>query len=532
MDNIFRKIVIMCLSVVLIGGVIFGVVYIVNNARAIFFSGKLYTSEEIDNAYLDGYNVGISNYENLLKEIDILRDSVVGYVAQLQEYEVLLDNTTEALLNSQLSEQSKQNLIYELENNVYNLSVYINELDTMILTLQNENILLLEQVDELEKQKTALLNTIYAYEQLVESLRQEIFEQRFGLTFYFDDTVLGLILVPYNTGEILQGDLEYLQSQVLQRVNELGGSEYCIFNGWSVEPGGVLIDLTVYEVTADTQFYANLTRKYDVNFIKEGQNLSHQIITKGSVVNSIPSVSSTDRKLFKGWSLDGTTVVSPATYAIYINTNFFAVMENKYFVSWKVNDTTYSSAFVSQGAIISKPANPSKTGYEFSHWTLNNQTVTDFNISVQGDMTFVAHFTAVLMTNTSTTVYDVMNASTYWSTFDLLSFVGITDMAGATIDSFSVNFTVFTSDNNGNSVELTYTLSNDTLSISDLYDKDEEYLLWWVTNTKKSYCSATIGNGTSSLVLNVRCHFADNNESWFWGNKIRINSCSVLLSGV
>ena len=64
-------------------------------------------------------------------------------------------------------------------------------------------------------------------------------------------------------------------------------------------------------------------------------------------------------------------------------------------VTFKNGTTTVSQPEIAKGGKVSAPAtNPTKTGYNFSHWsTSENGTAYDFNSTVSADLTLYAVFT-------------------------------------------------------------------------------------------------------------------------------------------
>ena len=66
----------------------------------------------------------------------------------------------------------------------------------------------------------------------------------------------------------------------------------------------------------------------------------------------------------------------------------------KYTVKFDSNGgSKVSSKEVTSGSKVSKPSNPTRTGYKFSGWTLNNKAY-DFNSKVTSNITLVAKWTA------------------------------------------------------------------------------------------------------------------------------------------
>jgi uncharacterized repeat protein (TIGR02543 family) len=407
--DIFRNILIGCVAVILSAAVVCGGVYVVYNGPALLSQSKLYTEKELDNAYSNGYIDGRDGYPELVKQVDDLLTENAAMQIQIDELEADieqkqsdLDETVRALLDSELSAESKQQLIDELNENIYELSQYVNELNDMIIALQNENYFLRQQVAVLEEQKASLLQTVYAYEQLIESLQDEIISQRFVVTFMFDDTVYSLVLVPVD-GVITILNPDENDEFVYDR-------EYTIFLGWSLEQDGELIDLTTFTPTMDTVIYAKLIRKYRVTFVYEQEVYTERIVLKGNTVPTaaagtilppedlvtVVSPNNTDRKIFFGWSLNGVDIINPAIHQIGEHTTYFSVVETRYNVRFVIpTKTTLQSTYNGPTATLTAPTPPVYDGYTFNGWYLNGVKVTNFtNYNVISDLIFYAKYTS------------------------------------------------------------------------------------------------------------------------------------------
>ena len=101
---------------------------------------------------------------------------------------------------------------------------------------------------------------------------------------------------------------------------------YKVFNGWKFNDQ--IVNLSTYKITQDITFTADFTYKYDVVFMVDNSQHSKQIIAKNSYA-SLPSNPSKQYYVFKGWSLDGKTVISNITsIPVTKNTTYYAVFEN------------------------------------------------------------------------------------------------------------------------------------------------------------------------------------------------------------
>ena len=102
------------------------------------------------------------------------------------------------------------------------------------------------------------------------------------------------------------------------------------------------------------------------------------------------------------WSLDEEQLspsISNATVTVVSNssssnTSTAPVVAKKYTVTFNSNGgSNVSSQTVSEGGKVSKPSNPTKSGYNFSGWTLNGVAY-NFNSAVKSNITLTATWTA------------------------------------------------------------------------------------------------------------------------------------------
>ncbi len=176
------------------------------------------------------------------------------------------------------------------------------------------------------------------------------------------------------------------------RHNELAHSvnvantPYKVFNGWSVE--GTNVNLLTYSITQDTTFTANITYKYDVNFVVDYELYDTQVITKGSVA-VLPNEPIKAGYEFDAWTLDG-QVIEPSTYIIEGNTTFTATFTKLHTVNFMYEDASISTQTIRNGNTATAPT-VSDTNYKvFNGWKLDGTIVDTSTISIYGDTTFVA----------------------------------------------------------------------------------------------------------------------------------------------
>ena len=365
-----KRIIAIVLSAVLLAVSVFSLVWGIINFNKVkegFKGSGLYTQTDIDAAYEDGYGEALGNKQEYDALIAEYRDKLADYKIKKKELAVSKDN------------------INELNEKVYSLQSYISECETLIDKMKADNHRLQSQIKNLENINANLMQSVNAYIQLISSI--SLIEERFVVTFMFDDTVYSILLVP--DGEKVQ--IENPQS-----------TEYTIFLGWSLSLDGELVDLNEIEITADTVIYAKIIRKYDVNFILDYAVYEHHIVEKGDTITAT-TPPSTNKRVFKGWSLDSVNVIDVTDFPIMEHRTFFAVVETRHevrFVYTKhypyLSTVNLSTQYIGKSDTVRVPTPPTFSGYSFNSWLVNGVTrVSDpAAYELKGDTVFTANYTA------------------------------------------------------------------------------------------------------------------------------------------
>ena len=165
---------------------------------------------------------------------------------------------------------------------------------------------------------------------------------------------------------------------------------YKVFNGWKVD--GVIVNVSEYHITADTQFVADITYKYDVVFKVDNTNYNSQIVTK----NGYPTLPANPVKTgydFDGWTLDGTNVVSPTTISVVNNTTYIAKFTKVHTVTFRYENDIVSTQRVRNNE-YAQNVNANNTTYKvFNGWSLNGSIVNISNTRITADTQFIADIT-------------------------------------------------------------------------------------------------------------------------------------------
>jgi len=165
---------------------------------------------------------------------------------------------------------------------------------------------------------------------------------------------------------------------------------YKVFNGWKVN--GAIVDIATYKITADTQFVADITYKYDVKFMVDNAVYNSQIVTK----NNYPTLPTNPTKAgyqFDGWSINGTDIVNTTTLLITSNTTYKAVFTKLYTVTFVYENETISTQTIRANSVATAVSVDNTTYKVFNGWKVNNEIVNITTYKINADTQFIADIT-------------------------------------------------------------------------------------------------------------------------------------------
>ena len=135
-------------------------------------------------------------------------------------------------------------------------------------------------------------------------------------------------------------------------------------------------------------------KKYTVSFNSNGgSSVAKQTVEQGKKASK-PANPTRSGYTFDCWTLNGNAYNfnSAVNENITLVAKWIEIKKAKYTVSFNSNGgTAVNSQVVTEGGKASKPANPTKEGYNFSGWTLNGVAY-NFNSAVNGNITLVANW--------------------------------------------------------------------------------------------------------------------------------------------
>lgn len=157
--------------------------------------------------------------------------------------------------------------------------------------------------------------------------------------------------------------------------------------------------------------------KYTVKFDSNGgSNVASQTVVKGNKVTK-PADPTRDGYTFIEWQLDNKAYNfnSTVTKNITLKATWKKIEETKpveevkYTVSFDSNGgSSVASQTIVKGNKVTKPADPTRSGYTFAGWTLNGNSY-DFNTPVNGDITLKANWKEVVVAKTYTATIETVD---------------------------------------------------------------------------------------------------------------------------
>ena len=403
----------------------------------------VYTKEDINKSYEDGYNTALTDKEEYTKLIASYRDTITTLndnISQLNSQVTILQNnnkdysnqidklntqkssletqvnnlttiktnneTTIASLNSQII--SLQNQVTNLTNSGEDKSEQIKTLNSQITTLQN-TVSQLQTTNDMNVATITSLNTQIANlntqisdmtlqsqnsQGQINALNNKIGELQASVTYYES------YIASLENGEQVVATFEFDGSvyniQIVNKGSKLTvtnptSTTYKIFNGWTVN--GSAIDLSTYTITTNTKIVADVTYKYDVKFKVDNTIYNSQIITKNNCA-TLPTNPTKDGYEFDGWSLNGVDVISDITTKQVIeNTTYVAVFTKLHTVKFMYEDTIKSTQSVRNGNYANNVLVEDTTYKVFNGWKANNTIVNINSYKIVSDTVFIADIT-------------------------------------------------------------------------------------------------------------------------------------------
>ncbi|MDE5546306.1 MAG: InlB B-repeat-containing protein, partial [Anaeroplasmataceae bacterium] len=163
------------------------------------------------------------------------------------------------------------------------------------------------------------------------------------------------------------------------------------FKGWSTSATSFVEFNANTKITSSISIYAIYEIKtFTVIFMDGSNELSRDTVDYNSTA-AIPSAPTKTGYTFKGWYTDANySTPFNINTKITANRTLYAYYVQVFTVTFNVEGTKTTTQ-VENGNKVTKPENPSKTGYTFTGWHLNSSEF-DFNTPITGNIELVANF--------------------------------------------------------------------------------------------------------------------------------------------
>lgn len=378
-----KKILSIIFSLLIISVLAFAVTWGVinfNQVKTGMASTGVYTNEDVNKAYEDGYNNALkdkTDYEDL---INGYRDNIISLNDTISQLSLQVNNLSNnnhdyhnqiTSLNEQktvLEEQVKilsddketnEKTIQSLNTVVYNLNKQISD---MSLLSQNYS----SQINALNSRISDLQSSVAYYENYIASLEST---EKAVITFEYDGSVYGIQVV--NKGSKLA-------------INDPENTATIIFNGWKVN--GEFINKDTYVVTENTRIIADVTYKQIVKFYNDTELYSEQIVNYNQPV-SLPQSPSKDSYEFLGWSENGVDVIEDIEdLPVIENKTYYAVFVKIHTVTLMYENEVVSTQQVKNGSY----ASPVTLSPLHIMWKVDNSEIDFNNYQIFADTTITA----------------------------------------------------------------------------------------------------------------------------------------------
>lgn len=431
--------------ILLIAGLAVCIAWICVNQDAVkkgLQGANLYTEEDLQNSYKDGYDSALSDKDSYVELIDSLRDEKITLTDQLSQANASLTQANNSIKDKQSQIDTLTEQKTELETNVSNLqtinsqneititglnetiselqsqvkileasesdktsqisalNTQISNLQTLVSQLQNTNEInsntitsLNAQIISLNSQISDLTYQLQNNGSIVTSLNNKIAQLEESIAYY-ENYIASLesgeqVVVTFEfDGSVY--NIQLLNKNATASVTTPTSTDYVIFNYWTVN--GEQIELSTYQFTTNTKVVANVTYKYDVKFMVDNAEHNSQIVTSGTIA-TVPTTPTKSGYEFDGWSLNGVDIVDVTQQTVTANVTYYAVFTQLHTVTFIYEDDTIDTQTVRNGEYATAPQVNSTTYKVFNGWTINSIITAVSTYKITSATTFVADIT-------------------------------------------------------------------------------------------------------------------------------------------
>lgn len=423
---------IVTLSIALIMGIVGFVIYINRNAIHDSLNGaKLYTEAEVkeacDKALADQQDTlkkYVSEINAYKAEIDSLKSSILDRQSKIDALEAdkvakqnQIDtlNANNADLQSQIDSKTAEinrlnadidDMNTEYANQIAELNNQISELQSQIITNNNTINSLNAEIVAKDNEIARLNNLAGNSENTIATLNERITNLEASVARYKE--LLGASVTETSVIATFEMNNAVYDVQIVPKDSKITvtnpvDTDYLKFKGWCIRGTSTHVDFSTYTISADTTFIADIENYHQVKVMDGSTVLKTAFILSGSTIDLSDINTGTDtHRRFRGYSLNGYSVIDPATVSITSNLTFYALFTDLNFVTFidTIDNTTIAVKEVERGnVLLTLPDNPARLGYDFDGWATtqgNANTIINFNdYPISSDTTVYTIWTAL-----------------------------------------------------------------------------------------------------------------------------------------
>jgi len=431
-----NKVLVIIFSTLLVGVLAFLTFWGVNNYNKVqdaLSGANIYTEIDLDNAYQDGYDTALENKDEYDELINGYRDTITTQTDSISQLNsrittLINDNRDYAIQISTLQTQKTDlsNLVTSLQNTINlnietisSLNVDKTTLQTQVANLTNEktnNELTISsansQIALLQAQISSLNDSIENKTERIENLNGQINELQSRVTTLtssnsslntqistLKNQIVNLQTVKTqieNTNFSNMETISALNNQIVSLNSQMGALSSQAQDNTSTVNN---LNSQISKLQATISYYESYISSLEtgekaiVTFEFNGSVYNVQVVSKSSII-SVTDPISTDYTIFNGWKVNG-TIIDLATFTILNNITIVADITYKYDVSFIVADESISTQVILSGNCATAPTDPTKNGYEFDGWTVNNVITNVETNAISSNTTYIAKFTKV-----------------------------------------------------------------------------------------------------------------------------------------
>lgn len=366
------------------------------SVKALFSGAQIYTAEQMEESYNQGYIDANTNEETYLQQIDYYKNLVEDNELEIEN----LNNEITNLTNTNVSYQSQitnlNGIIEENESTIESLQSTISDNNTTISGLNTQISSLNNEIDSLESDIEDLQSELSQAEEDYQILQAEL-TTKTNQVISLQNQVSNLqtLVNQLNaTNELNLITISTLNSQIETLNSQISDLTYQINNNDSIVSS---LNNKITQLQESISYYENYISNLEnetqvvVTFEFDGSVYNIQIINKGTTV-SVVNPTSTDYVQFNYWTVNNEQI-DLSTYTFNSNTKVVADITYSYDVKFYVDNAVHNSQIIQSGNNVITPTVPTKSGYAFLGWSLNGNDIVNLNtITITENTNFYAVF--------------------------------------------------------------------------------------------------------------------------------------------